>query len=168
MSITKFTCVHLYSLDSSTVRRKKSRQALQLNCNNEKTNFWKLIFLPFESKIFSFSFISADTTYSTRDIFSHIQVCFKIPHKLFCFWSTVNPWITGRDPSSGITYYFRKKHEHCEMFSLKLYSINIHKNNYLISAKLPWKQSVYLSLDPTWNTVKWYLICRILTLVWSL
>ena len=39
MSITKFTCVHLYSLDSSTVRRKKSRQALQLNCKNEKRIF---------------------------------------------------------------------------------------------------------------------------------
>ena len=164
MSITKFTWVHLYSLDSSTVRRKKSRQALQLNCNNEKTNFWKLIFLPFESKIFSFSFISADTTYSTRDIFSHIQVCFYIPHKLFCFWSTVNPWMTGRDPSSGIPYYFRKKHGHCEMFLRKLYfimEILIFKLNFRGNICLfkPW---------PNLEHVKWYLICRILTLVWSL
>ena len=37
--IQKYTCVHLYSLDSSTVRRKKSRHALQLNLWFKKAKF---------------------------------------------------------------------------------------------------------------------------------
>ena len=117
-----YLCTFVFSWFKHRSSKKKSTR-IATKLYQWINEFLKIVFLPFESKIFSFSFISADTTYSTRDIFSHIQVCFYIPHKLFCIWRTVNPWMTSRDPSSGIPYYFRKKHEHCEMFLRKLYFI---------------------------------------------